>query len=85
MTVPDRTPEEHCNFSMLQKQKLYELVAIPPGKLFRPNEKQVAQLEKKDYLGKAMVRKKHLLYLSQGCGLKRAADHPLPQSHQALS
>ncbi|NXG30651.1 NCF2 factor, partial [Dromaius novaehollandiae] len=39
----------------LQKQKLYELVAIPMGKLFRPNEKQVAQLEKKDYLGKATV------------------------------
>ncbi|XP_035188739.1 neutrophil cytosol factor 2 isoform X2 [Oxyura jamaicensis] len=38
-----------------EKQKLYELVAVPPGKLFRPNEKQVAQLEKKDYLGKAMV------------------------------
>ncbi|NWV42045.1 NCF2 factor, partial [Grantiella picta] len=37
------------------KQKLWELVAIPVGKLFRPNEKQVAQLEKKDYLGKAMV------------------------------
>lgn len=37
------------------KQKLYEPVAIPTGKLFRPNEKQVAQLEKKDYLGKAMV------------------------------
>uniref|UniRef100_A0A8C4KAX7 Neutrophil cytosolic factor 2 n=1 Tax=Dromaius novaehollandiae TaxID=8790 RepID=A0A8C4KAX7_DRONO len=37
------------------KQKLYELVAIPMGKLFRPNEKQVAQLEKKDYLGKATV------------------------------
>ncbi|NWW71403.1 NCF2 factor, partial [Climacteris rufus] len=37
------------------KQKLCELVAIPGGKLFRPNEKQVAQLEKKDYLGKAMV------------------------------
>ncbi|NWR51436.1 NCF2 factor, partial [Regulus satrapa] len=37
------------------KQKLCELVAIPVGKLFRPNEKQVAQLEKKDYLGKAMV------------------------------
>uniref|UniRef100_A0A8C3TSG9 Neutrophil cytosolic factor 2 n=1 Tax=Catharus ustulatus TaxID=91951 RepID=A0A8C3TSG9_CATUS len=36
------------------KQKLCELVAIPAGKLFRPNEKQVAQLEKKDYLGKAM-------------------------------
>ncbi|NXC71728.1 NCF2 factor, partial [Anhinga anhinga] len=37
------------------KQKLCDLVAIPVGKLFRPNEKQVAQLEKKDYLGKAMV------------------------------
>ncbi|KFQ10479.1 Neutrophil cytosol factor 2, partial [Leptosomus discolor] len=37
------------------KQKLCELVAIPAGKLFRPNEKQVAQLEKKDYLGKATV------------------------------
>ncbi|KFP82788.1 Neutrophil cytosol factor 2, partial [Apaloderma vittatum] len=37
------------------KQKLCELVAIPVGKLFRPNEKQVAQLEKKDYLGKATV------------------------------
>ncbi|KAM9283384.1 neutrophil cytosol factor 2 [Morus bassanus] len=37
------------------KQKVCELVAVPTGKLFRPNEKQVAQLEKKDYLGKAMV------------------------------
>ncbi|KAM8805510.1 neutrophil cytosol factor 2 [Eudromia elegans] len=37
------------------KQKLYEMVTIPMGKLFRPNEKQVAQLEKKDYLGKATV------------------------------
>ncbi|KQK76943.1 neutrophil cytosol factor 2 [Amazona aestiva] len=37
------------------KQKISELVAMPAGKLFRPNEKQVAQLEKKDYLGKAMV------------------------------
>ncbi|XP_014803443.1 PREDICTED: neutrophil cytosol factor 2 [Calidris pugnax] len=37
------------------KQKLCDLVAIPTGKLFRPNEKQVAQLEKKDYLGKATV------------------------------
>ncbi|XP_075278792.1 neutrophil cytosol factor 2-like isoform X3 [Opisthocomus hoazin] len=37
------------------KQKLCDLVAVPAGKLFRPNEKQVAQLEKKDYLGKAMV------------------------------
>ncbi|XP_068930505.1 neutrophil cytosol factor 2 [Petaurus breviceps papuanus] len=37
------------------KQKLYEPVVIPVGKLFRPNEKQVAQLDKKDYLGKATV------------------------------
>ncbi|NXE05013.1 NCF2 factor, partial [Lophotis ruficrista] len=42
-------------FSVLQKHKVCELVAVPVGKLFRPNEKQVAQLEKKDYLGKAMV------------------------------
>ncbi|XP_060088397.1 neutrophil cytosol factor 2 [Heteronotia binoei] len=37
------------------KQRLFELITIPEGKLFRPNEKQVAQLEKKDYLGKATV------------------------------
>ncbi|XP_048214014.1 neutrophil cytosol factor 2 [Perognathus longimembris pacificus] len=37
------------------KQKLFEPVVIPMGRLFRPNEKQVAQLAKKDYLGKAMV------------------------------
>lgn len=28
---------------------------IPVGRLFRPNERQVAQLVKKDYLGKATV------------------------------
>ncbi|KAG8517338.1 Neutrophil cytosol factor 2 [Galemys pyrenaicus] len=37
------------------KQKLYDPVVIPVGKLFRPNERQVAQLAKKDYLGKATV------------------------------
>ncbi|KAM9108556.1 neutrophil cytosol factor 2 isoform 2-T2 [Megaptera novaeangliae] len=37
------------------KQKLYEPVVIPVGRLFQPNEKQVAQLVKKDYLGKATV------------------------------
>ncbi|XP_004579034.2 neutrophil cytosol factor 2 isoform X2 [Ochotona princeps] len=37
------------------KQKLYEPVLIPMGRLFRPNERQVAQLAKKDYLGKATV------------------------------
>ncbi|NWW95073.1 NCF2 factor, partial [Rhynochetos jubatus] len=42
---------------LVRRSKSYShrLVAIPAGKLFRPNEKQVAQLEKKDYLGKAMV------------------------------
>lgn len=62
------------DLSMLQKQKLCELVAIPAGKLFRPNEKQVAQLEKKDYLGKAMVRKMYAIYSCQACGLRRAVD-----------
>ncbi|XP_022363994.1 neutrophil cytosol factor 2 isoform X2 [Enhydra lutris kenyoni] len=38
-----------------EKQKLYEPVLIPVGRLFRPNERQVAQLAKKDYLGKATV------------------------------
>ncbi|XP_026559051.1 neutrophil cytosol factor 2 [Pseudonaja textilis] len=37
------------------KQRLFEPIVIPEGKIFRPNEKQVAQLEKKDYLGKATV------------------------------
>lgn len=43
-----------CVFNV-QKQRLFEPITIPEGKLFRPNEKQVAQLEKKDYLGKATV------------------------------
>uniref|UniRef100_A0A8C3QTU1 Neutrophil cytosolic factor 2 n=1 Tax=Cyanoderma ruficeps TaxID=181631 RepID=A0A8C3QTU1_9PASS len=50
------------------KQKGCELVAIPAGKLFRPNEKQVAQLEKKDYLGKAMVRNTSTIYSGQASG-----------------
>ncbi|XP_030063266.1 neutrophil cytosol factor 2 [Microcaecilia unicolor] len=37
------------------KQKMYDPVEIPVGRMFRPNEKQVAQLEKKDLLGKAVV------------------------------
>ncbi|NXX15558.1 NCF2 factor, partial [Podargus strigoides] len=42
---------------LVRRRRAYShpLVAIPTGKLFRPNEKQVAQLEKKDYLGKATV------------------------------
>uniref|UniRef100_A0A8C6SW88 Neutrophil cytosolic factor 2 n=1 Tax=Neogobius melanostomus TaxID=47308 RepID=A0A8C6SW88_9GOBI len=37
------------------KQKLFKLVEFPTSKLFRPNKNYVAQLEKKDYLGKAKV------------------------------
>ncbi|XP_072275871.1 neutrophil cytosol factor 2 isoform X2 [Pyxicephalus adspersus] len=37
------------------KQKDFPLVEMPKGRLFQPNEKLVEQLEKKDYLGKAMV------------------------------
>lgn len=47
-------PPQRVGF-LLQKQKLYEPVLIPTGRLFRPNERQVAQLAKKDYLGKATV------------------------------
>ncbi|XP_069497499.1 neutrophil cytosol factor 2 isoform X4 [Ambystoma mexicanum] len=38
-----------------EKQKMYNLMEMPLGRMFRPNEKQVAQLQKKDYLGKAEV------------------------------
>ncbi|KAJ8279352.1 hypothetical protein COCON_G00064180 [Conger conger] len=37
------------------KQKLFEPVEIQSGALFRPNKHYVAELEKKDYLGKAKV------------------------------
>ncbi|XP_066537803.1 neutrophil cytosol factor 2 [Hoplias malabaricus] len=37
------------------KQKLFSLVVIKPGILFKPNKNYVAELEKKDYLGKAKV------------------------------
>ncbi|KAG9274078.1 neutrophil cytosol factor 2 [Astyanax mexicanus] len=37
------------------KQKLFSLAVIKPGLLFKPNKKYVAELEKKDYLGKAKV------------------------------
>ncbi|KAL7879969.1 hypothetical protein SRHO_G00022230 [Serrasalmus rhombeus] len=37
------------------KQKLFSLVEIKPGLLFKPNKNYVAELEKKDYLGKAKV------------------------------
>nr|BAF45311.1 neutrophil cytosolic factor 2 [Plecoglossus altivelis] len=37
------------------KQKLFQLVEVPKNVLFRPNQNYVAELEKKDYLGKAKV------------------------------
>lgn len=39
----------------LQKQKIFPLVEIQAGLLFKPNKRYVAELEKKDYLGKAKV------------------------------
>ncbi|XP_018553713.1 LOW QUALITY PROTEIN: neutrophil cytosol factor 2 [Lates calcarifer] len=37
------------------KQKLFKLVEFPSKLLFKPNKNYVAELEKKDYLGKAKV------------------------------
>ncbi|KAF5899018.1 neutrophil cytosol factor 2, partial [Clarias magur] len=37
------------------KQKLFPLVVIRPELMFKPNKHYVAELEKKDYLGKAKV------------------------------
>lgn len=54
-SLPPFYRQRNIVVSVLQKQKLYEPVVIPVGRLFRPNERQVAQLVKKDYLGKATV------------------------------
>lgn len=49
-------------------------MVIPVGRLFRPNERQVAQLVKKDYLGKATVSEATRCPLSpllhEPCGLR---------------
>ncbi|KAJ3611491.1 hypothetical protein NHX12_021506 [Muraenolepis orangiensis] len=37
------------------KQKLFQLAVVPSSALFRPNKNYVAELEKRDYLGKAKV------------------------------
>ncbi|NP_001029119.1 neutrophil cytosol factor 2 [Xenopus tropicalis] len=37
------------------KEKVFAAVKIPKGRIFQPNERLVEQLEKKDYLGKALV------------------------------
>lgn len=39
-----------------QKQKPFKPVEFPSNVLFKPNKHYVAELEKKDYLGKAKVR-----------------------------
>lgn len=38
-----------------QKQKLFKLVEFQSKEMFKPNKHYVAELEKKDYLGKAKV------------------------------
>ena len=49
-------------------------MVIPVGRLFRPNERQVAQLVKKDYLGKATVseatRSRLSPLLHEPCGVR---------------
>lgn len=52
---------------------------IPVGRLFRPNERQVAQLVKKDYLGKATVG--GLAQLPQS---PMAGEEPLGKGHPTL-
>ncbi|XP_072306665.1 neutrophil cytosol factor 2 [Eucyclogobius newberryi] len=42
-------------YQSILKQKLFKLVEFPSSELFRPNKHYVAELEKKDYLGKAKV------------------------------
>lgn len=41
--------------SFPQRQKLFKIVEFPTKMLFKPNKNYVAELEKKDYLGKAKV------------------------------
>ena len=53
-----------------QKQKPFKPVEFPSKVLFKPNKHYVAELEKKDYLGKAKVRLSDdtpLLVLNHSC------------------
>lgn len=54
----------HIVISSFQKQKLFPLVEIRVGLLFKPNKHYVAELEKKDYLGKAKVFIKLIIKLT---------------------
>ncbi|XP_052004940.1 neutrophil cytosol factor 2-like isoform X1 [Xyrauchen texanus] len=51
------TKSSHIDIALdaILKQKLFSLVEIKAGLLFKPNKHYVAELEKKDYLGKAKV------------------------------
>nr|XP_006005525.1 PREDICTED: neutrophil cytosol factor 2 isoform X2 [Latimeria chalumnae] len=40
----------------VKKEKVFKAVELPPGNIFRPKQQHVAQLEKKDYLGKAKIK-----------------------------
>lgn len=53
--MPERCNLSWSNAFLRQKQKLFKLVEFPSKVLFKPNKHYVAELEKKDYLGKAKV------------------------------
>ncbi|XP_043941221.1 neutrophil cytosol factor 2 [Protopterus annectens] len=40
----------------IMKKKLFDPLVVPVGELFRPNKQQVAQLQKRDFLGKDKVK-----------------------------
>lgn len=54
-----------------QKQKVFKLVEFPSTVLFKPNKNYVAELEKKDYLGKAKV----ILYTMDPIKLSLSTTH----------
>lgn len=62
----------------MQKQKLFDLVVIRPGLLFQPNKHYVAELQEKDYLGKAKVSADFFILLLT------CVTHVLPLISQVL-
>ncbi|XP_030636377.1 neutrophil cytosol factor 2 [Chanos chanos] len=57
LTLKSEAKFSHIDHALeaILKQKLFALVELRAGLLFKPNKKYVAELEKKDYLGKAKV------------------------------
>lgn len=55
------------DYDFVQKQKVFDLVEIRVGLLFHPNKHYVAELQEKDYLGKAKVSADSLLRLLHYC------------------